>query len=167
MTALIQNLPRRFEIRRQSYVRIEKYGKYRVTGWPFTPGSKVETLTTKRLVSEYAETDYLPIEMTLQQTAQANYACLVINESDFELKIEAIKITRNGAELCQTKAQDTDNWTIAAQSGKQISWAPLPDPGNTLRRIEGVPNQNNVVSLEIISCAGLNINSELFRSRNW
>ena len=128
----------------------KRLGKNCVTAWPFSPRGKTETLTTKRSVGRYSEADYLSVEMTLQQTVQANYICLVNNESDFELKTEVIKIVRNGTELCATKAQATDDWTIPPQSAKRMNWAPLPDPARTLKMIETNLAQSNVIPIEIV-----------------
>jgi len=126
----------------------KRSGKNCVTTWPFSQGDKIERQTTQS--SQYSETEYLPVEMTLQQTAQANYICVVKNDSDHEISIEAIKVMRNTTELCSTKRQTTDDWTVAPHSGKQISWAPLPDPARTLKVIETTLAQSNVIPIEFV-----------------
>lgn len=125
-------------------------GKNRVSAWPFAANRKSETSTTNPPRRKYSETEYLAVEITLQQTVLANYICLVKNESDFEIKVEAIKITRNGTELCETKPKDEDDWTLSPHSGKQIGWSPLPDPARTLKMIETSLAQSNVISIDIV-----------------
>jgi len=102
------------------------------------------------LEQERTESAHFPLEVTLEQTAQANYVSVVKNDSDYEVTIEAIKIIRNDAEICITRSTSAEDWTIAPHSAKRINWSPLPDPASTLRMIEMNLAQSNVVPIRII-----------------
>jgi hypothetical protein len=107
--------------------------------------TKLETLEKDR-----SEVEHFPLELRLEQTEQANYVGTVKNDSDYEVKIVAIKIIRNGAEICETKPTPTDDWVISAHSGKSISWSPQPDPAGTLKLIETSLAKSNVILIEIV-----------------
>jgi hypothetical protein len=107
--------------------------------------SKLEAFEKER-----SEGEHFPLALTLEQTEQANYVGTLKNDSDSEVKIEAIKIIRNGAEICETRPAPTDNWIIGPQSGKPITWSPQPDPAGTLRMIETGLAQSNVILIEIV-----------------
>jgi hypothetical protein len=107
--------------------------------------SKLETLERER-----SEGEHFPLELRLEQTEQANYVGTVKNDSDYEVNIEAIKIIRNGTEICETKPKPTDNWTIPRHSGRPITWSPQPDPAGTLKLIETSLAKSNVILIEIV-----------------
>ena len=107
--------------------------------------AKLETLEKER-----SEGEHFPLELRLEQTEQANYVGTVKNDSDYEVKIEAIKIIRNGAEICETKPKPTGNWTIPPHSGRPITWSPQPDPAGTLKLIETSLAKSNVIMIDIV-----------------
>lgn len=128
----------------------------------WTPDRSVEEITALRkqvaefqnkletLERERPESEHFPLDFRLDQTEQANYVGIVKNDSDYEVKIVAIKIIRNGAEICETKPTPTDDWVIAAHSGKSIGWSPQPDPAGTLKLIETNLSKSNVILIEIV-----------------
>jgi hypothetical protein len=78
---------------------------------------------------ERTELENFTLELRLQQAQQANYILSAKNDSDRDIKAEAVSIEYQGIPLCRpTKPKEGENWTIKKHSGIQIFFAPQPDP---------------------------------------
>jgi diguanylate cyclase (GGDEF)-like protein len=89
------------------------------------------------------------LSISLRQAVSGNYMALVRNESDEEVSVGKISLERNGIELSQPgKPREGEEWVIAARSGKEITWAPTPDPVATLGMARPYPT--SPVDIEMV-----------------
>jgi len=87
--------------------------------------------------------------MSLRQAVSGNYMALVTNESDEEVSVGKISLERNGIELSQPgKPEQGERWIIAPRSGREITWAPAPDPVGTLGMTQ--PHPSSPVDIEMV-----------------
>ncbi len=78
---------------------------------------------------ERTELENFTLELRLQQAQQANYILSAKNESDRDVKAEAVSIEYRGIPLCRPcKPKAGEDWTIRKHSGIQMCFGPQPDP---------------------------------------
>jgi hypothetical protein len=136
-------------------------GAYLQKRW--TPDQSVETAALREQVSalrgqvatfqayiekvekERADIEHFPLHFSLRQAAQGNYIVLVQNDSNDDVRIDSVRLTRNEIDLSgAAKPAKPDEWGLSPHSGKQISWSPPHDPTATMQLTEpnlgpGVP----------------------------
>lgn len=97
---------------------------------------------------ERIESEHFILAMRLQQGVAGNYILDVRNDTDRDVTVETVQLFRGDAPLSDpNKPKPTDDWRIAAHSGKQLWWSPQPDPVSTL--IYSEPNLPQGVAIPI------------------
>jgi hypothetical protein len=107
---------------------------------------RIETLELER-----AESEHLRVSMSLQQGAPGSYIMPVKNDSDEEVAAEGVNLVYDDVELSNpTGPKSTDSWKIAPHSGKQICWAPEPDPVRTLMLMEPSLGSGTPIAIQLV-----------------
>lgn len=105
---------------------------------------RIETMEQER-----ADSENFALTMSLQQAVAGNYIMVVKNDSDEEVAVEFVNLTRDDVELSRaSKPTPTDDWRIAPRTGKQIYWAPQPDPTATLMMTEPNLGSGTVIAIQ-------------------
>lgn len=89
------------------------------------------------------------LSISLRQAVSQSYIALVRNESDEKVSVRKICIEKNGIELSEPgKPKEGEAWVIAPRSGREITWAPAPDPVGTLGMTQ--PHPSSPVDIEMV-----------------
>ena len=108
--------------------------------------SRIEAIEQER-----AEFETFALELRLQQAQQANYIVVAKNDSDRDVKAEAVSIEYQGIPLCRPcKPKDGDDWTIKKRSSANLCFAPQPDPITQMIYASVVPPSGVAVPITLV-----------------